>query len=123
MQINMTLVVQALHFIIAYTMLRRLLFRPVITVIEQETLHTDALVSAIESRTVIVQEKTRDCKERWAHYQKEMRAHVPSIDQYDAIIQHIAPVYTAPYYSPEQIKKVTHTVATALTEKVKHVIE
>jgi hypothetical protein len=123
MQINMTIVLQAIHFFIAYILLKRLLLRPVFGIIEQETMQMDALVDTIESRTVIVQEKKRDCKERWAQYQQEMRSHVPAIEHQESVIQHISPLYTVPHYSPTHSKTVTHDVTRALTEKVKHVIE
>lgn len=122
MQINMTLVVQAGHFLVAYVILKRLLLRPVFSVIEQETMQVDALVETIESRTVIVQEKKRDSKERWEHYQKEMRAQAPP-EQQEPIFRDISPTYTTVSYSPEYIKTITHKVATALTEKAKHVIK
>lgn len=122
MQINMTLLVQAIHFLIAYSILKRLLLAPVFGVIEHETMQSDALVDAIESRTVIVQEKKRDCKERWEHYQQDMRAQVPSIEQQKPIFNDISPTYIPVSYSAESIKAITHTVATALTEKAKHVI-
>ena len=123
MQINMTLIVQAIHFLIAYTLLKRLLLRPVFNVIEQETIQMDGLTEAIESRSVIVQEKKRDCKERWEHYQQEMRSAVPPIEQQESIFKNISPTYTVISYSPDYIKKLSHHVATALTEKVKHVIK
>ena len=122
MQINMTLVVQAAHFLVAYAILKRLLLRPVFGVVEHETMQADALVEAIESRTVIVQEKKRDCKERWARYQKQMRAEIPPIEQEEPIFKDISPTYSMTPYPPEQIKTITQNIATALTEKVKHVI-
>lgn len=122
MQINMTLVVQAGHFLLAYVILKRFLLRPVFGVIEQETMQADALIETIKSRTIVVQEKTRENNERWARYQQEMRAQMPPIEHYTPLLKDIAPTYTPIIYSPEYIKAITKDVATALTEKVKHVI-
>ncbi|MFI5333125.1 MAG: hypothetical protein ACHQVS_03415 [Candidatus Babeliales bacterium] len=123
MHINMTLLIQAIHFLIAYSILKRLLLRPVFGVIEYETMQSDALVDSIESRTVIVQEKKRDCKERWEQCQQDMRAQIPPIEQQRPIFKDISPTYTTVPYSAESIKTITHNVATALTEKAKHVIK
>lgn len=119
----MTLCIQAIHFLIAYSLLKKLLLRPVFSVIEQETGQTDALREAIESRTVIVEEKKRDCKERWERYQMEMRSQIPLLERHISVFRNISPAYIPISYSPEQIKTIAHKIALSLTEKVKHVIK
>ncbi len=121
MYINATLGVQAVHFFIAYIILKKLLFRPAIAVIESEQAELDSLRSAVAARQVLVAQKERERILRWQEYQQQFLTKIPQLQAESSIIKGIIPFYSVPSLSPEAIRHETQRLTVAMVAQVDHV--
>lgn len=60
MEINATLIVQAINFLVAYVLLRMLFFKPVVHAIKEEDNQRDGLLSGIEERMQLLRHKEEE---------------------------------------------------------------
>ena len=90
MNINLTLVVQIINFLIAYVLMRKFLFRPVVACLQEEKAETDGLRSAITDGQRIVDQRKIDKRNRWANYQSFFVKVVPHISTERVVTQDIA---------------------------------
>lgn len=65
MDINVTFFVQAFHFLIAYIILEKLLFKPTITHIQQEQKHYNDLISTINTQQKLLKDKEDLKQQEW----------------------------------------------------------
>ena len=122
MNVNATLLVQMLNFFIAYWMLRHLLFRPVVAIIQQAEAQEQALHVIIDQhkKSLDIQEKER--LRNWHACQEYFATHQPSAQQ-----QHILSDITEDdtvKLNPLPANIMTNLIIqarTALEEKIKHV--
>ena len=123
MNINATIFVQAFNFFIVYWMLRLLLFKPIIAIIEHENAEEHAMLDIIDQqqKSLEIQEKER--QRHWRICQEYFTTHQPyrpadlllisgTID--DASI--VVPVMPA-----DDIAHVVINVRKKLEETIKHV--
>jgi len=121
MNINATVIIQAFNFFIVYWMLRLLLFKPVIGLIEQDDAQEVALRDMIDQqkKSLEIQEKER--QRIWYLCQEYFTAHHPLVTSFsfsDAIENDLERPEEP---SMEMIAEVVDTVQTTLEEKIKHV--
>lgn len=121
-KINATLIIQVCNFLIAYSVLRRFLLKPVVRVIEQEKMEMHSLITTVDARRVIVAQKETEKKERWMGYQKEFSSMAPSFllseDRY--VFKHISPDFSPEMLSDQMIKTMTANVTRSLMDRVVH---
>ena len=77
MNINGTILVQAFNFFVVYWMLRLLLFKPIITIIQHENAETQAMLDIIDQqqKSLAIQEKER--QRHWYICQEYFTIHQP----------------------------------------------
>ena len=77
MNINATILIQIINFSLVYWLLRNLLFRPVVTVIDSELSEKVALVNLVDQqkKSIEIQEKERE--RHWYTCREYFRAHRP----------------------------------------------
>jgi len=122
MNVNATLFVQMFNFFIVYWMLRRLLFKPVVAIIQHEEAQEKALHDIIDQqkKSLDIQEKER--QRHWYACQEYFTTHQPSAQK-----QHILSDATeddAVELDPlpaDSMTNIITQVRTALEEKIKHV--
>lgn len=126
MNINATLLVQMFNFFLVYGMLRFLLFRPVIAIIEQEKAQKNALDDIIEQqkKSLEIQEKER--QGQWYNCREYFINHQPAISNISApqsplSSDEIENDIGAHSLSPENIQNIVSKIRNALEEKIKHV--
>lgn len=83
MNINATLFVQMVHFLIAYVLLRRFLFKPVASVIFAQRAYYTKLKDVIEHEEHAIIRKQEQQKEQWNIFQQEWQEAVPSLERRD----------------------------------------
>jgi hypothetical protein len=122
MEINATIVVQAFNFFIVYWMLRRFLFRPVVTIIEHEQAHENAMLDIIDQqqKSLEIQEKER--QRHWYICQEYFTLHQPQLPTQSLLDENdeVHPVEIAPA-SPDEIAHIIADTRGIIEEKIKHV--
>lgn len=123
MDINATIVVQAFNFFIVYWMLRLLLFKPVITIIEHEQAHENAMLDIIDQqqKSLEIQEKER--QRHWYTCQEYFILHQPHRVQELSFSDEKAElnITRAPDISSDAIAQIVADVRGVIEEKIKHV--
>ena len=123
MNVNATLFIQMFNFFTVYWMLRILLFKPVIAIIEHEEAQEKAMHGIIDQqkKSLDIQEKER--QRHWYACQEYFVTHQPFFTQEQQFFSdttedgatQINPL------SAEAVTDMTTHVRTALEEKIKHV--
>lgn len=123
MNINMTLMVQAINFGITYWIVRYFLFKPVITIIEREQAEEHALHDVIDQqkKSLEIQEKER--QRNWTLCQEYCTIQQPQLShQKQSFLDEIE--YGMPNISSPSAQAIAHAatqLSSALEEKIKHV--
>ena len=76
-EINVTLIVQAVHFIIAWKFLSYFLFRPLVNVVLEEQSKKDELLLSVEEEQIQIKKLQKDRDRSWALYRKKFQRRVP----------------------------------------------
>lgn len=123
MNINATFFVQVFNFVIVYLMLRFFLFKPVITIIQQEEDQEKSLKESIDQQKkhIALQEKER--QRNWQICQEYLILHRPSFSQEKYLTLDMdtnEPEQTLSL-SAQDINNIVIDVRTVLEEKIKHV--
>lgn len=79
-EVNFTLVVQACHFLVAWWVLDRFLFRPVVAVIERERAGVNRLEQTIEKGRKQLQDEKEHQKSLWEKSRKKFGKNAPDIE-------------------------------------------
>lgn len=123
MNVNATLFVQAINFVIVYWMLRLFLFKPIVTIIEHEKSQENAMLDIIDQqkKSLEIQEKER--QRYWYTCQEYFLLHQPDLSQktsffLDATEDDGEP---SPVVSPDTISTMITNTHDLLEEKIKHV--
>src|SRR5688572_11517686 len=104
MNINFTLVVQAFNFLIAYVILRSLLFRPAVQAITQERLQEKQLLYAITTEQDAVAKRELEKKDQWHLYQQQLALHTPDTMQQKLYVQsHLTVELVTPIIESERL--------------------
>jgi hypothetical protein len=65
MNLNVTLIIQALNFFVAYVVFRSLLLKPAVAIIQQERAQNDELRKAIDHNYTLIDQKGHERSLRW----------------------------------------------------------
>lgn len=121
MYINATLLIQAFHFFVAYIILKQLLFKPAIAVIEGEQAEHDSLRAAVAARHVLVQQKERERLGQWREYQQQFLIKIPPLDVERYVVKGIAPVFTYESLPAKTLHEDAKRLSAAIVAQVDHV--
>ena len=123
MNINATLLIQAFNFFIVYWMLRLFLFKPIITIIDDEHAEEKAMLDIIDQqqKSLEIQEKER--RRHWYVCQEYFTIHQPYITTHQFLttekMQDVPIIIHKT--SADEITRVTSDIRSRLEEKIKHV--
>lgn len=81
MYINATLLVQAVHFLIAYSLLRFFLYKPVVALIQKRDADKKALIENIAHKAAIIAQKEESIENYWQTKQQELLAQRPELKE------------------------------------------
>lgn len=122
MDINATIVVQACNFFIVYWMLRLLLFKPVITIIEHEQAQENAMLDVIDQqqKSLEIQEKERQrhwytCQEYFALHQPPLLKEMSFSDEKTELDIKASDI------SSDTVAQIVADARGVIEEKIKHV--
>ena len=81
MDINITILIQIVNFIIAYVIIRTLLLKPTVAVILQEEEHRANIAKSIENNSKSNKAKEEAMARSWAAYRQQFGEHAPEVAQ------------------------------------------
>jgi len=122
MTINLTLVVQAINFLIAYIMIKKLFLKPAVEAIEQDDAdeRKDQEKITIQKEIVVGEEKR--LQQRLSDFRKTFLEHEPEVAKaFEIAITPISGLPSLPAINEKQVEKLAKQTADHLIEKVAHV--
>lgn len=120
MMINITLIIQIVNFLIAYTFLRFLFFKPAYTVIKIEQQEQDAFHNILVQQNAIIARKELELQERWCECQEYFLRNTPPVKMVELFVfKHITPSVEKPVsLAPQMINELVDNIQKILIEKV-----
>lgn len=123
MMLNLTLVVQAGNFLIAYVMIRKFLLHPAVSSIYEDDAAYIKALTKIETRKKRVATQERRIKGRWRAFQQTFLEHEPLVARAEEVAVTIVPgMPELPAIDERQINQLVQEVADKMIEKVAHVL-
>jgi hypothetical protein len=121
--INLTLVVQMINFIIAYIIIRILLLKPAVEAINQEEEARAYNQKIINNTTQTNEAKEDTMRRRWIYCQQECLQLVPSPGdvQEELKTKEGTTTFQAPPVSTQYKEKITKDIADELIQRMSHV--
>lgn len=80
MEINFTVAVQMAHFFIAYVMLKKFLFNPLVQVVDNEDAAARELTDAVEQRKLAVIQQENLLQDQWRAARQNFTTVTPPMD-------------------------------------------
>ena len=124
MNINATVIVQAINFFIVYVLLRFFLFKPAVAMLDSENSEEETLLGMInqQKKSIEIQEKER--QRYWYACREYFKMHRPSCLLYDSIGCQTSSVVDDSYMglvSDDEIAQLAADVYKNFEEKIKNV--
>ena len=122
MMINLTIVVQAVNFFVAYLMIKKLLLQPAVARIYEEdrAYHQAVEKIARQKEKIALQEKR--IEERLHAFKKTFLEHEPEVMRAEEVAITIVPgMPELPAIDEKMVKQIAQEIVDQLTEKVAHV--
>lgn len=122
MNINFTLIIQVCNFFIAYILLRRFFFRPVIGIITEEEIAKSTIYTAIEEQRQFLQSQREIGQKQWNDCRTYFMNRRPdSVLGYYGIFKNISPYISSHILSDIEIERYSVEIKKVLEEKIRHV--
>jgi len=117
-EVNLTLLIQMVHFIIAYVLLRVFLWRPVMRYLQEEEQHKELLNDELKKQNNIVEQKEFDLTKIKSETQRAFANNIPSLGQL-IVARRIAFKefeLKIPTISPDHLKSMVSVIVQKLEE-------
>ena len=122
MDINCTLFVQAFHFLVAYLLLRWLLFKPAFLIIEDENNQKKVLHDTIQGLELEVDAMFKKQQLRWQNFHHSIATTVPAPDQKESrYFSGISAEVAQQQLSDAERDSLIDACVTAVVKEVNHV--
>lgn len=118
--INFTLIIQAIHFFIAYYIIKYFFFAPVVNQIDAENRLQESLVTAVQEYQMAVSNKEKELEVQWQAMRDYFAGHIPEIKQETAVLSKL-PEIVVPSGKQMPDKSLMAMLATQLIKRIKHV--
>ena len=92
-ELNVTLFLQIIHFLGAYVLLRRFLWRPVVVCIEQQDNEKLLLDKELERQQQFVEQKEFEIERLWREARRSFLVHTPNLMKIPTIEHKVAREY------------------------------
>ncbi len=118
MTINATLIIQMVHFIIAYFIIDRLLLRKAVGIIDHERSTQEVLMKEIESERETVAHKEQEKESLWHQFRKRFLLDSPSIIEFPVFQDYEKTISPLSTFSKEEIKRYAPDLEQIVIKKV-----
>lgn len=122
MDINATIIVQAIHFSLAYVALKKLFFTPAVEIVLRERKKEKGLQDQMRACHTDIQQAEKRVAALWTTSREELSLLVPPVQATDLFVfKRIKPNLMVPTIDVEHERQLEATVAQALVSVVNHV--
>ena len=120
MDINVTFFVQATHFLVAYLILEKLLFRPSLHIIENEQKQYNNLINAINTQQALLKDKEVRKQQEWDMIRASLAQLIPEIKP-PAYEIHTYKLNPPPIINQHEQETYQQTLQNYLVKRLSHV--
>lgn len=122
MFIDATIIVQAIHFFIAYVILRTLFFRPALQELEMQKAEKQGLEDRIQYTKMVLEKKQHIRDEQWHETREFFDQNKPQVEEIDLFFfRDITPELKAPHISESESDILVNQASNAITETIKKI--
>ncbi len=122
MQVNFTIVVQAVNFFVAYALMRRFLFRPTISMLESEEAYGVQLETQVLDQRAQLETLEKNMQSEWGGYQNKIAQKIPVLEPLEKRDKvKVLGIRITPIPSDSQGEMVDQ-VASAITDGIRDVV-
>jgi len=114
--LNITLVFQVINFLIAYALLRKFLWKPVILYIDEQDKKQAQLEKDLDKERQIVEQKIFSLDQMWQRARSSFLVHVPSIVRAGAVRKEEEYDVIEPKVSPEMVRALSEEIVKKVQE-------
>lgn len=121
MEINSTLFIQCIHFMIAYMVIKRFLLRPAYMFIKNERDKRQRLIKSLEKRRGIVAHKEQAMHVGWQNYVQAFSTHIPRItDQELHLFTYEPPAHRSLSFDAQFINNEAERIEQSIVRAIRH---
>ncbi len=122
MEINATIIVQAIHFALAYVILKNLFFTPAVRIVLCDREKEQAIQDQIAACRTAVQKTKQAMNMQWQVYQREYVQQMPPAQETELFVfKGIRPALVAPVLDEAHEQQLEKEVAQSIVAAVNHV--
>lgn len=114
--LNMTLIFQICHFLLAYFLLRRFLWKSVVAYIDQQDKHKEQLEKDLVQQEHLVEQKIFALDRMWQSAHNSFGIHTPNLIRLGAVRKEEEYRIIKQKISPEMIKSLTDEIVKKVQE-------
>lgn len=118
MTLNLTLVIQVAHFLIAYMLLSRFLFRPGYEFLKADENRLQQLKTLIVVEQEKLAEKQEYKRKRWQHCQNYFSLNRPQIEREMLGLRSTQSIEQLPTFTQKEIEEAATTISRTIREQV-----
>lgn len=118
MNLNITLVVQAINFVIAYHIITKILLKPAVKRIIQEKAEDKALEDRITAEVSQRDAYLAYKNERWQECQRYFKHHIPTLVRNNNYKNYQSFSILEPAFNDKELEKAAHMIAKDLKNKI-----
>jgi len=121
MEVNLTLFVQMGNFAIAYCLLRFLLFKPVLAVLDERDLRMCDAKNRLQEHERALFKQRKEVEDSWVACRDHFKEHTPSIDTQDLVFRDISPIFSPSQVTDQLVINKQQEIERVIIKKVSHV--
>jgi len=122
MEVNATIIIQAIHFSFAYVILKKLFFTPAVAIVVRERKEEKKLHDQMHVSRAYIQREQQRVAALWMTSRQELALQVPPVQAADLFVfKKIKPVLVAPQIDVEHERQLAVSVCQAVVSAVNHV--
>jgi hypothetical protein len=117
--INATLIVQVVHFFIAFALIKYFFFKPAVAHINAEETLQESLVNGVQEYQRIVADKEKEISDQLHDVRAYFSQNVPSLKTPPTLVPS-RPSVVMPHFNEEAALQASQEIAQAIIKKVAH---
>lgn len=118
MNVNFTLLVQAINFFIAYFLFRFIILKPGYQMIVQEKKYKEDLESLVEKDRVLLEEKKLERQAQWISCKQYCKEYIPKLPDETALFRGIVPRVSITPLSDQDLHEMKDRIANTIISLV-----
>lgn len=119
MNLNATLIIQAINFFVAYILLRSLLLKPAVAAVQQERAQSGELREAIDHNHTLIDQKGDERNQQWEECHQMYTESKPAVEEQELyVFKQLSPDVEYPEISQEVVEQLVTQATDELVKKV-----